>query len=210
MSAYIDITGKVYNGIEVISAMSRTHYNCKCHCGNAFITKGANLKSGNTRSCGCGKATACKQNFFKHGLSKHPLRSIWSNMKARCHNNKNNCYNNYGGRGIHVCSDWLNNSKCFIEWALSNGWRFGLEIDRKNNNDGYSPDNCHFVSHIENSYNRRVTVNIKYNGEDMNFLQLSKINGVSPRLIRKRLRKGWDIDKAIKATETKLIDLSKK
>lgn len=90
-----------------------------------------------------------------HGLSKHPLYSVWEYMKARCYNKNTIRYNNYGGRGIRICDEWRNIPKAFIEWGLSNGWQKGLQIDRIDNDGNYEPSNCRFVTNRKNNLNKR-------------------------------------------------------
>jgi len=95
----------------------------------------------------------------KHGYAKkgqtHPLYRKWSNMKTRCYNQNSKKFQNWGGRGITVCGDWLNDPKAFIEWGLTNGWERGLLIDRIDNNGNYTPENCRFVTPAESNRNRR-------------------------------------------------------
>jgi hypothetical protein len=82
---------------------------------------------------------------------KHPAYRVWRNMKTRCYNPQNRAFKTYGGRGIRVCSEWLNSPDVFVAWALSNGWASDLTIDRINNDDDYSPSNCAWVSKPENA-----------------------------------------------------------
>lgn len=77
-------------------------------------------------------------------------------MRNRCENPKREKYKDYGGRGIKVCDEWHNVSN-FVSWALNNGYEKGLQLDRKDNNGNYCPENCHFVTPKENSRNRRNT-----------------------------------------------------
>jgi len=88
---------------------------------------------------------------------KHPLRNVLNNMKTRCYNTKDKLYFRYGGRGIKVCEKWMENSNSFYAFALSNGWDAGLQIDRKDNNGDYEPDNCRFITSLENNRNRLGT-----------------------------------------------------
>lgn len=81
-----------------------------------------------------------------HSLRKHPLYSIWSNMKTRVFNPKTHNYSNYGGKGITICREWVNDFKCFYEWCMSNGYKPGLTLDRKDSCVGYNPDNCRWTS----------------------------------------------------------------
>ena len=102
----------------------------------------------------------CCTGNYKHGYSiTHPkLFLVWETMRNRCHNPNREKYKNYGGRGIQVCEEWDNSAETFCKWALSHGYKEGLQIDRIDNNGNYCPENCRFVSPKENSRNRRNTV----------------------------------------------------
>lgn len=100
----------------------------------------------------------------RHGLSDHPLAHVRNSMYQRCYNPKHHAYKDYGGRGIVICDEWLGSYDKFINWALKNGYKRGLSIDRIDNNQGYSPDNCRFVTMKENARNRRDNVYIEHNG----------------------------------------------
>jgi hypothetical protein len=95
---------------------------------------------------------------FKHGHElngkKSKVYNVWDAMIQRTTNPNNTAYKNYGGRGILVCNEWLESS-VFIEWALNNGYKEGLEINRIDNNGNYNPDNCNFVDHFINNQNKR-------------------------------------------------------
>ncbi len=95
------------------------------------------------------------KNYEKHGYKNHPLYGVWSMMKARCSNPKFRQYADYGGRGIAVCAEWKASAKSFVEWCVENGWKPGLTIDRRDNDAGYSPDNCQFLTRKEQNQNRR-------------------------------------------------------
>lgn len=95
------------------------------------------------------------RNTTIHGYSKHPLYEVWGGIIQRCYNKNIKEYKHYGGRGIKVCKNWKHDRIAFIEWALGNGWQSGLEIDRIDNNKGYGPKNCRFVTHKVNCNNTR-------------------------------------------------------
>jgi hypothetical protein len=84
---------------------------------------------------------------LQHGYKGTKIWSTYHNIKQRCNNVKHPRYNDYGGRGITMCEEWLNDITSFINWAIENGYNKGLTIDRINNDKGYSPDNCRCVSY---------------------------------------------------------------
>jgi hypothetical protein len=102
---------------------------------------------------------------IKHGLRRHPIFTLWANIKSRCKNQNHPKYKDYGGRGISICNEWNDDFKTFYDWCITNGWQQGLEIDRVNNNGNYEPSNCRFVTRTQNMRNTRTTVYATYNGE---------------------------------------------
>lgn len=97
------------------------------------------------------------QGRAQHGLCDHPLYSVWLGMKSRCLNPRNSAYANYGGRGIKVCQDWMDDFSAFFGWAMARGYERGLHIDRMDSDGDYEPGNCRFVTQAENNRNRRNT-----------------------------------------------------
>jgi len=141
--------------IEVIKGNSdnnwHTLWRCRCECGVVRKQEPSNLKSGKSRSC-----RKCSVGMTTHGLYKHKLYAIWTAMKQRCTNPDNKYYPNYGGRGITVCNEWVDDPEIFISWGIGNGWRNGLQLDRKDNDGPYSPDNCRFITQERNLRNSRT------------------------------------------------------
>ena len=90
---------------------------------------------------------------------KHPLYRRWERMKSRCYNSNVQDYKYYGGRGIKVCDEWVDNPKSFIEWGLDNGFKNGLTLDRIDVDKDYSPKNCRWASRKLQSRNKRNTFN---------------------------------------------------
>lgn len=138
---------------------------CVCKCGTTRLVNPSLLRAATSKSCGCyvgflRKTTPspCKT----HGLSGHPLHSVWCAMRSRCLNPDNSSYGNYGGRGITVCDEWSDFGS-FYEWAIPK-WSPGLTLDRTDNACGYSPSNCRFVTMVENLGNRRTSVLVTYSG----------------------------------------------
>lgn len=168
----IDLTGQKFNrltviGFKTINKYHQAVWDCKCDCGQTTSVTGYFLTSGHTKSCGCLRREKSSEfvteKFTKHGLHEHPLYTKWKLFRQRCNNPKTKDYKNYGGRGITVCEEW-NDFYAFYKWAISHGWKDGLTIDRIDNNSGYSPENCRFVSAKEQVRNRRKTVYLVYDG----------------------------------------------
>jgi hypothetical protein len=124
----------------------------------------------------------------KHGLRSHPLYMIHRDMINRCYLKTRLCYKNYGGRGITVCEEWRNDVKAFYDWAISNGWRKGLEIDRINNNGNYEPSNCRIATAKINAQNRRNSHNLTWNGITMNLAEWANKTGIHYKLLYKRIK----------------------
>lgn len=93
-----------------------------------------------------------------HSLINNRLYRIWHNMRRRCYETQHQAYKNYGAKGIGVCETWKQNFDSFEAWALQNGYTAVLTLDRHNNNEGYSPENCHWIPKREQLYNRSCTV----------------------------------------------------
>ena len=140
---------------------------CRCECGTESNVNPGALRIGSTRSCGClqREAASVSPSNKTHGLSGHPLHSVWCAMRSRCTNPSDQAYRNYGGRGIIICKEWREFTG-FYSWAITH-WKPRLSMDRIDNDKGYFPDNCRFVSQRENLNNRRNTIWVTFNGERM-------------------------------------------
>ena len=105
---------------------------CKCVCGKIKNVFFFHINNGRSKSCGCQRK--CSKT---HGLSNHPIYYVWSSMKARCYDKNRERYNDWGGRGIRLSDEWKNDFKKFYDWAICNGYRKGLQIDRIDNDGNY-------------------------------------------------------------------------
>lgn len=165
---------------------------CKCDCGNTKEVRLLHLVRMRIRSCGCLLRK-------RGGKTKDPLNRKWKGMKDRCKPAHIDSHI-YFDRGIRLCDEWEDSYESFREWAVNNGYHPSLEIDRRDNDKGYSPSNCRFVTSIENANNRRNTFFITYNGEKV-ALALAvrgKHGGMTHyHAILGRIKRGWSHDKAI-------------
>ena len=103
--------------------------------------------------------------MITHGLSKHPLYNLWRNIKKRCNVITDMNYKWYGGKGIKMSLKWESNFKHFYDWCLLNGWERGLTIDRINNEKGYLPENCSFITRSLNSKKRHQSSPLNHKDE---------------------------------------------
>lgn len=134
----------------------------------------------------------------------------YRHIKERCNNPNNKSYARYGGRGIKMCKEWAENYQAFEEWALANGYREDLAIDRIDNDGDYSPSNCRFVTLKENNQKRRTTRYYTINGVTKNLQQWCDFYGINRGTVNVRLEKGWSIEDALtkpvrKRDKTELI-----
>lgn len=133
---------------------------------------------------------------IKHGKSGTPLYNVWKSMRQRCNNPKSSDYRWYGQLGINVCREW-DDYQVFEKWALESGYQRGLTIDRKNENRNYCPDNCAWITIIEQQNHKRNRTIITYNGETKSLVEWAKIRNISPQILRDRMHRKWPISKML-------------
>lgn len=190
--------GKVYGRITLVEredVKGSRKYIGLCECGNLKSYYLGNLKSGRTKSCGCFYDEARKDANATHRKTGTRLYRIYNNMKTRCYNKKTPNYSRYGGKGVRVCDEWLEDFTIFYNWAINNGYKEYLTIDRIDSNGNYEPSNCRWVDYAIQSHNRDYSWNIKINGITKNAKEWCEINEVNYKTAHSRKMNGWsDID----------------
>lgn len=165
----MDLTGQKFDRWLVIELAEPTfnkkgcveqRWKCRCDCGNERVVLQASLRSGKSKSCGCLNKEMVGNLHRTHGLTNksNGLYSIWSGMKRRCYYKKSPDYPDYGGRGITVCHEWKEDFQAFYDWSMANGYKKGLSIERKDVNGDYCPENCCWISLIDQAKNKRNTM----------------------------------------------------
>ncbi len=182
---YIDLVGMKYGRLSVVSFSEikdrKTYFLCRCECGKEKIVESSKLRSGHTKSCGCIGIDRIRNLNYKTGLTKTKLYYSYRNMLNRCYRTTTDMYRLYGQRGIGVCDEWLGEDGFlnFSKWAKSNNYKDGLQLDRIDNEKGYSPDNCRFVDSFVQANNKRNNRFVKVNGEVATVGNMARKHGVS-------------------------------
>lgn len=194
----INLIGQKFGKLTVIKYLGSSYWLCECECGNKKAINGKHLRYKNERtlSCGCIRSKRAKimveefhKNNITHGKSKHRLYKIWQGIKDRCLNSKNQAYKNYGGRGITICKEWLKFENFYI-WAINNGYKNDLTIDRINNNDIYKPSNCRWISLELQARNTRNNVNITFLGQTHCLSEWGRILKINRKKVKEVLGYG--------------------
>ena len=199
----LDLTGQRFGKLTVIERAKSNkdgypRWLCKCDCGNTNIVYGMHLKSGASQSCGCLTKEKFNERITKHGLSKVPIYPIWKDMKHRCYNPNDKRFANYGARGIKVCDEWLHNFQAFYNWAMTNGYKEGLSIDRIDTNGDYKPSNCRWATNKEQANNTTKNHLITYNGKTQTMAQWAEETKIKYTTLRARINTyHWSIERAL-------------
>lgn len=173
---------------------------CKCDCGKEFLMRCTQI--GKVKSCGCMTKKIIGDAQRKHNVEDNRLYGVWVSMKKRCYQKSHKSYPEYGGRGIKVCKEWLEDFTAFRDWAVDHGYKNDAEymectIDRVNTNGNYEPANCRWVNMKMQGNNRRSNRNLTYNGETHTISEWSNIVGIKFCTIWKRLENGWSVEDAL-------------
>lgn len=199
---FADLVGQKFGMMTVLARAlndpaGKSQWLCRCDCGNEKVLRSEFLKHRPVPNCGCYTMVQWRAKSTKHGLDKHPLSPVWHAMINRCHNPNSSGYYKYGAKGITVCDRWRfgdvedgNGLQCFIK-DMSHGFHPGLQIDRINNNGGYSPTNCRWVTPKENARNKsdnHIVLSV-YGAHPL--VETSELSGLGTDALINRERKGY-------------------
>ena len=196
----LDLTGQRFGKLTVVHEVEKlghfTAWLCKCDCGRESIVRTNSLRAGATKSCGCGIVEATRARATKYSIRNMRLYHVWYGMINRCQDPKSKFYHRYGGRGISVCEEW-HDYEAFARWALCNGYKEGLSIDRTDNDGNYDPNNCRWttmkVQHNNTSQCKFYTIN----GETHSVSEWAEMYGLRHGLVLHRLARGMSIEEAL-------------
>lgn len=188
---------------EFSSGKKRVFHLCLCDCGNKKNVRTFQLTSGISQSCGCLQKEGMSARQKTHGMHSTRIYAVWASMLARCNTKTHKAFVNYGGRGINVCSDWNRSFESFKMWADISGYEIGLSIDRRNNDDGYSPENCRWITRKENNRNRRISIWIEAFGErkTIDDWAIDSRCSITRTALARRFKRGISPESAISNTD---------
>lgn len=144
-----------------------------------------------------------KQKYWEQRKERYAIYRRYNHMRRRCYNEKDHNYKNYGGRGIKICDEWLNDFETFYKWALENGYKKELTIDRIDVNGNYEPSNCRWITMKEQQRNRRTNVRITFNGVTKTQVEWAEELGITGSTIRDRINKGLPLEKVLTSERLK-------
>lgn len=218
MSKKLDLLGQRFGRLVVVDSapnkkckggQTKTVWKCKCDCGNFCYVTTQELRKGDTVSCGCYASEQKKIRSIIHGQRYSRPYKIWSDMKARCFNPKENGYHNYGGRGITVCDEWLVYQN-FESWAIETGYEKGLTIERIDFNNEYCPENCKWATWKEQQNNKRNNKYLEYKGRKQTLAQWCEELGLNYSRTKARINAcGWTVEEAFEREKYAQVNLGK-
>lgn len=196
----IEMIGKVFGKLTVISEAEKSKsgnvkWLCRCECGNETTVIGSKLRNGHTKSCGCLKKSERSQ-----GYSATRLYRIWLNMHNRCYNKKHDAFKWYGKKGVSICKEW-HDFLPFREWALANGYKETLSIDRMNSSGNYEPSNCQWVNQKEQMNNVSSNKILEFQGVQYTQAQFAEKFNLKYHTVVNRIRMGWSLERIVSTPE---------
>lgn len=188
--------GRLVGSERVGKRAGATLWRCMCDCGKTALVTVQCLRSGKTKSCGCLSAEISGQRMRTHGMSNTATYNVWQVMIGRCSRETSDKKGRYKARGIVVCDHW---KASFDHFHADMGDRPSLthSIDRIDNNKGYCPENCRWVTSKEQARNRTSNRAITHNGTTLLLCEWAEKSGLKTGTLWRRLKQGVPFEVAI-------------
>lgn len=191
-----DLTGQTFGYLTATKFAGTNGHHAlwafRCRCGETVTKSGTSVtrevRRGGTPNCGCSTGDLMAAKLRTHGMSKHPAFAVWRSMLDRCRLPSHRAWENYGGRGITVCERWQESFENFWQ-DMGHSYSTGLDLDRRDNDSGYTPENCRWVPRRTNTMNKRNTV------RTVDVPALSAATGIGRTTLYNRIKSGWPLDK---------------
>lgn len=201
MGRQLQLQGKSFGSLRVLKQAPSgkgggSRWECLCSCGKVLTVDGGCLSSGNTKSCGHGKAEAARDRFFKHGQSGSKEYWVWSGMIQRCTNKNHDAYYRYGGRGITVCERWASSFENFIK-DLGHRPSDNHTLERIENDKGYMPGNVKWATKLDQGKNKCNNRLITVNGKTQHLNQWARDLGIDRTILKDRVHRKWSDEETI-------------
>jgi hypothetical protein len=167
---------------------------CQCDCGAVSLVRSPNLRSGNTKSCGCLQSEVTRARSRTHGRTNSSAYWRWRAMMQRCTNPNDVGWANYGGRGIMVCEAWRTFEGFYRDMGDPPP---DMTIDRIDVDGNYEPSNCRWATMIRQARNKRVARLMTLHGQTKCLHDWTDVYGINYQLVFYRLQRGWDFERAL-------------
>lgn len=201
---YVDLTGRMFGKLLVIGKKEtdckeeRYQWLCRCDCGSEpKAIRYSQLVYGNTVSCGCHRKSILDQSRLKHGLRYKREYKVWTGIKERCYNPNNKDYQVYGGRGIKMSEEWKNDFEAFYR-DMGDAPTPEHTIDRKDNNLGYTKENCRWATRKEQANNKTNNLLFTIDGEVKTLSEWCDLHGIKLGTAATRIKRGMLPEYAVK------------
>lgn len=196
-----DLAGQVFGRLTALRMAGmddhgKAMWECSCECGAVKVVCGSHLRNGHTKSCGCFRRDTASADRTEHGMTGSPEWRAWNTMKRRCGEAAFQGYQNYGGRGIAVCNEWIDSFESFFAHVGPRPSR-GHSIDRVDVNGNYEPGNVRWATREEQNRNRRSNILITAHGKTLTAAEWSRSMGMSNGAVRMRIRRGDSPEQAV-------------
>lgn len=198
------MTGQTFGRWTVVQYEGRNKFGsclwlCRCECGSTKVINGADLRRGDSKSCGCLNHELARERLLQHGHTNTAIYGEWARMKRRCRGNNAYDKKHYSDRGIKVCDQWVNNFSAFYDYVskLPNYGQPGYSLDRVSNDQGYEPGNVRWASPVMQANNRSNNIVLTYNGEIHTQAEWARIVGIKYTTLQRRLLDGWSVERTL-------------